>query len=426
MRGITAALLATFLALCVASCSGSRDGRAYVWTDVPDLALAVELFDALPEISGDGHSGTVEVHWKPDLAEALRSTKSPPALVVGRHLGMVSIRNRFSTLDHILGDDKIKESAFYPELLEAGKTGGRHILLPISFNLPVIVFARGSSSVGDGFTLSLDEMSGPAAAFNKMEGGAFTRMGFSPRWDGRFLVSALEAGGARFMGDEDLTWSDPGFASTLGEIVDWVSRTNRSAVLEDDFQFKYLFAPPYRTVLEGLVLYTCMDSSEYLLAPAKRRDELDFRWFARNGKLPVADGIVAAGIVRGAPGRKTAEAFLRWLLGSGAQRTILERSRRVHALDFSFGIAGGFSSLRSVNEETFPEYFPALSGHAPPAALSIPDAFASTPEDWPALQTVVLEPWAQEATAGKKADIPAKIRELSVRMTDYHRRGNLQ
>jgi hypothetical protein len=430
MRRIAAALLAAFLASSLVSCSGSSGGSAVIWTDVPELALAVELFDAAPASPASGQvserSSTVELHWKPDLAVALRSAKIPPALVIGRYLGNSSTGDRLATLDYLLRGGRIKKGAFYPDLLEMGKIRGRRVLLPISFNLPAIVFARGTPSVGDGFTLSLADMYGSSAAFNRKERGAYTRMGFSPRWDGRFLISALEAGGAVFPEGKEPEWNGPGLESAVGEIIDWVSRANGSAALEDDFQFRYLFAPPYRYLKEGRALYAGMDSSDFFLSPEKRRADLDFRWFSRKGNVLFSDGIVCAGLVNGAPGRKTAEAFLRWLLGSEAQRAILERSRRVRALDYSFGIVGGFSSLRSVNEEILPNFFPALVGHVPPAALLAAPAAAGPPANWPALEAAVVAPWAQEATAGRLDGLSEKIRALSERIMDFRKRGSRQ
>ncbi len=414
MRRIAAALLAASLASLFSSCADPSGGRAVVWTDVPELAIAVELFDALPA------GGGLEVDWKPDLPEALRSAKGPPALAIGRYLGSAGSRSLFASLDYLLRAGGVNGKSFYPELLAAGVLGGKRILLPVSFNLPLIAFARDSPAIGDGFTLSLAEMSAPAAAYNRMELGAYTRMGFSPRWDGSFLIAALESGGASFAEGKDQSWSARGLEPALGEITAWVSRANGSASLEDDFQFKYLFAPPYRFAREGRALFASLDSSAFFLAPEESRAALDFRWFARDGRVRISDGAVFAGILRGAKGRAKAESFLRWLLGPEAQRAVLERSRRSRATDFSFGVAGGFSSLRSVNEEIFPSFFPALVGHAPPAAAIV--APPALPQDWPALVSAVLAPWAIEATSNPDpAAVAARLAELPGRVVDYRR-----
>jgi len=38
--------IAVFAAAAFSACSGKAEGNATIWTDVPELAIAVELFDA--------------------------------------------------------------------------------------------------------------------------------------------------------------------------------------------------------------------------------------------------------------------------------------------------------------------------------------------------------------------------------------------
>jgi ABC-type glycerol-3-phosphate transport system substrate-binding protein len=162
-----------------------------------------------------------------------------------------------------------------------------------------------------------------------------------------------------------------------------------------------------------------MDSSALFLVPDDKREELDFRWFSSDGRTPVSDGAVYAGLVRGAAGRAAAEAFLRWFLTPEAQRAVLERSRQTKAMENAFGIAGGFSSLRSVNEGILPGFYPVLLGHAPPAGtLRGP---APLPDDWPALRDTVIAPWALEASA--LAPNPASGARLAERLAEYRSRS---
>jgi hypothetical protein len=435
MRGTAAPFLAVvgivagLAAASLVSCSGDREGSASIWTDVPELAIAVELFDAREP------SPAVRLAFKRDLAGALLASKGkdgasgPPALVIGRRLRSSALHGIFSSSDYLLkrGSDL---GAFYPELLEGGVVEGKRMLLPLSFNLPAISFLGDSPAPGDGFMLSLADIAAPSIAYAKRKGGAAPRMGFSPRWDPRFFVAALDSGGARFVEagsaasrGPDLSWDAPGLASALGELTAWTEKVNGSAAIEDDFLFKYLFSPPYRWLKDGRALYAYMDSSELFLESEEKPAGMDFRWYSSQGRIPVSEGAVYAGLVRGASGRAAAEAFLRWLLTPEAQRAILERSRISRATAFAFGVAGGFSSIRSVNEGIFPAFYPALVGHAPPAGrLSLP---ALLPDDWPALRDSVIAPWALAAAARSPgsqqgdpgADLAARIADYAERMT---------
>jgi hypothetical protein len=430
LRGLATLLVAGLAAASFDSCSAAGEIAA-VWTDVPELAIAAELFNSR------GGPAAVRVAWKRDLAEsvlALKATesKAAPALLVGRRLGGAELRDRLSSVDFLLKRESDRDS-FYPQLLAGGVIGGKRVLLPLSFNLPAIAFLRGSPAAGDGFTLSLEDIAAPSAAYRRPEGGSGARMGFSPRWDARFFLAALDSGGARFGGvyrevdspgrsRAELGWDPQGLTAALTELGLWSARVNGSAALEDDFRFKHLFSPPYRWLKEGKTLYAHMDSSELFLVSEEKRAELDFRWYSSDGRVPISEGAVYAGLVRRSSGSAAAQAFLRWLLTPEAQRAVLERSRESSASNYSFGVAGGFSSIRSVNEGVFPSFYPALVGHAPPAdKLAEP---ARLPLDWPSLKTAVLIPWALEASSrapGASRGNPGD--ELAARIADYRKRG---
>jgi hypothetical protein len=405
--------MATWLAT---SCSPSDTGPASIWTDVPELSLAVELFNS----SQDRH--LAEVRWMADMTEALRQAKPPPALAMGRFLKGQGVRDRFQSLDYLFGELVVNQASFYPGLLALGNVDGRQLLLPVSFNLPAIVFARDGSAVKNDFVLGLEDIAASAAAFNQKQKGAFTRMGFSPRWNGDFLTLAIDSAGAGFKEGRPLAWNEQGLGAAIAELRGWASRTNGSAALEDDFGFKYLYTPAYQYVSGGRALYAYLESDEFFLIPEEKRAGLDFRWYARGGAVPVSDGIVYAAILRGGSGKQAAEAFLKWFFKEDTQKAILESARSTRALESSFGIAGGFSAVRSVNEKVFPRYYPSIVGHLPPAAsLAAPNVL---PSDWAALKEAVVAPWLAEATG--RAEAPADPgQELADRIADYKQRtGN--
>jgi ABC-type glycerol-3-phosphate transport system substrate-binding protein len=401
LRAIGTSLVAAAAACSLASCSAGRSGAAVVWTDEPELAIAVELFNA----RGDQ---AVRLAYKDELSAALLSAegsgRSAPAMAVGRCLDGAELRDRLASVDPVLR--KLPErDGIYPELLAGGLVDGRRVLLPLSFNMPAIIFTKDAAIAGDGFTLSLEDLAAPAAAFRKAGEGA--RMGFSPRWDPRFFMAALDAGGARFRassrkagleGRPGLAWDAEGLGSALAELDAWTSRVNGSAALEDDFRFRHLFSTAPRWLKDGRALFAYMDSSDMFLAGEESRGDIDFRWFSSKGKIPFSDGALHAGLVKGAGGSRTAAAFLRWLLTPEAQRAVLERSRAAGVSRYSFGFLGGFSSIRSVNDGLLPGFYPALVGHAPPADRLIPPA--QKPSSWPKLRDSAIAPWALEASAG--------------------------
>jgi ABC-type glycerol-3-phosphate transport system substrate-binding protein len=415
-----AAALACAAALS-ASCSEPADGPAEVWTDAPALALAAELFN------GSQSRYAVEVRWVDDLALALRAAKRPPAVVAGRYLKGSIVRDAFRPLDFLFARHRVDRDSFYADILALGEADGKQLLMPLSFNLPAVAFEAGAAAPADEFTISLAEMASPSSDFGRGSAGAkggmaSARMGFSPRWDPDFLALAVGSLGAAFrQGKGGLSWSGDGLARALDEVRGWTDRVDGSAAAADDYQFKYLYAPAYQYVREGRALFAYMKSSDLFLIPDDKRSELDFRWFAADGRVPVSDDIVYVAASRDGAGREAGEAFAAWLFSEGSQAAILELSRRSRAMESNFGIAGGFSSMRSVNEKYFAKYYPALLGHMPPAAsLSVP---AALPEDWRALRKEVLEPWLLEAAASSR---PAEdsIADLPKRLAEYRKKGS--
>lgn len=420
MRSARAALAAflTLGAVLVQSCGSSPTEIAAIWTDEPGLALAVEIFN------GSQARHRVELRWEADLVRAIRAANHPPSIAVGRRLKGSSVRSRFRSLDYLFDRNVVNKESFYKDVLALGFSEGRQQLIPLSFNLPAIVFAKTDSPAGDDFTIALGDMAPPSLAFSATAPGTAgrkPRMGFSPRWDAAFLTLAVDTGGASFrQGKGELSWDGDGLDRAIEEIRAWISRVDGSAAAADDYQFKYLYAPAYQYLKEGRALFAYMRSSDFFLIPEDKRSSLDFRWFSSGGRVPIGDDVLYLAIAKDAPGRAAAEAFVAWLFGEGAQASILELSKRTRAMESHFGVAGGFSSVRAVNEKLFAEYYPSLLGHMPPAsALAGPPAL---PEDWEELKTDVVGPWLLAVTASSSPPVDAGA-ELSAHLSDYRKKG---
>lgn len=411
---LAAALVFAASALC--SCSPGGSDRAIIWTDVPQMAFGAELFNDSQK------RYLIEVHWKADLVSAIRESGTPPALAVGRFLKSRDLRGRFLSLDYLFGELAVNPSSFYNELLAMGEVNGRQLFLPVSFNLPAIIFPKDTPEIKNDFLLGLRDMADPAKDFNRMEGSSYIRMGFSPRWDGDFLTFLVDSSGADFCDGSPLSWNEKGLEEAVASVRAWIGSVNGSSRREDDFQFKYLYTPGYQYVSAGRSLFAYVDSSSFFLIPEEKRRTLDYRWFSRGGKVPISGQVVFAGLLRSARGRSAAEAFLKWFFTENAQREILLSERRSRALESSFGLAGGFSSLRPVDEKILPLFYPSLVGHLPPASAMF--SSPELPSDWEALEHAVVAPWLVEVTGRPQAAVPGELgRELSARLADYLRRS---
>jgi len=377
--------------IAVSSCGLVEPPVAELLTDVPQMALYAAAFNTQQE------RFRVNVSYDDQVAETLEKRADKPSLVIGRYLKSSRSRSSFQALDHLFSDLIVNPSSFYDGLLELGNYEGRQILLPVSFNLPLIVFDRAlEPTMPDGFVIDLADLETFGAGLNKSSKASVTNMGFGPRWSPDFLFSAISLLGAGFKEGAPLKWDHAALDSSIAYIRAWSERANESAAKEDEFQFKYLYLPAYRSVEEGRIGFAAMSSSEFFVISEERRASLAIRWLSRSSSIPVEEDIVYAGICRKGEGRQAAEAFIKWFYSEASQRTILEDAKRYRSIESSFGIAGGFSAIRSVNERLFPLYYPSLLGKLPPAGyLSPPNVL---PAQWPAMKEAIVLPFLLEQT----------------------------
>lgn len=405
--------LAAAAVLVLASCSPDRNS-AVLMTDSPEFAFYVDAFNA----SQDRYRLTLQ--FRGNVPKALaQETANPPTLAVGRFLTNDQARSRFVNLDYLFRELLVNPSGVYQGLLQRGEFDGRQLLLPVSFNMPLVAWKRGEPSPAkDNFVISLDEIRAAGAAKNQIAGSAFTRMGFSPRWDPDFLLLYARLSGAAFREGSPLAWSDEGLAAAILSLRAWSSEVNRSAADEEDFQFKYLYLPRNLSVQEGRIAFAYMDSSQFFLLSEERRAALEYRWIAKGTAIPVLEDAVYAGILRKGRGRAAAESFLKWFFREETQRYLLEKTRAMRTSETIFGLAGGFSSIRSVNEKVLPGFYPSLLGHLPPPEYI--EAPPTLPPDWIDLAGRVLKPFLLNAAGGAPQDFDLKV-ELRRRMDQWKR-----
>jgi hypothetical protein len=402
-----------FLAsLLFCGCLKKDDGIMIIWTDQADFASYAELFNASQS------RYRVVVEYKDNPSSALIHERERPDVVVGPWLKGEKTRSKLIPLDYLFTELRISSQPFYQPLLNLGNVNGRQYLLPVSFNLPALVFAADKKDlVKTDFSLSLDEVETLGKDFNIDKKGVYTRMGFSPRWDSDFLYITAQLFNVKFEEDKKLfSWNQKALSEAVDYLRTWTRTVNTSATAEDDFEFKYLYDPPNKLVSKGRNLFSLMTSDELFMLPSDKIRNIDFRWITKNDKTPVKDKIIYMGICRDARHLGAAEAFLAWFFQEKNQKAMLEWNRTMGTMDRDFGISGGFSALRPVNEKAFPLFYPSLLGHLPPRDnLAVPKIL---PNNWELYKEKIVIPYLVDATRaapGKEADVES----LDHRIADW-------
>jgi ABC-type glycerol-3-phosphate transport system substrate-binding protein len=398
-RGIIACLRSLgavlFAGAFFCSCSGNK--TAIVWTDRPEFAFYGEYFNAAQD------QYKVEVRYFDFPAGELKNAETYPDIAVGSWLKSASTRVFFKSLDSFFGDNKLAQNTFYPRLLAIGSIDRTQYLLPVSFNAPALVFAKDKGEqLSNPFIISFDEIKKLSKAYNIENNGTYTRMGFSPFWDDDFLFIVATLFDASFREAAPLAWDAAALEQAMNFINNWISEVNTNIQAEEDFTFKYFFDPPAKLAQSGRILFTHMNSDELFTLAEDQRNNLDFRWIAERNVIPLTEGSVYLGLIKKGKAPKAAAAFIRWFFQSETQRQILERSRASRMNETSFGIAGGFSALRPVTEQIFPQFYGSLLGHIPPGDFLSPANIL--PGNWMIIKERLILPYLRDQVRSRNRE----------------------
>ena len=409
------AFLIIGLAACSVSCS-SGNNTAIIWSDRPEFAFYADYFNA----SQNQYKIETKYFAYPSqkLAETFsRNENSYPDIVAGSWLKSASTRVFFKPLDYHFKDSAMQGNFFYSRLLTMGNIDGVQYLLPVSYNAPVVVFARDKGEqISNPFTIGFMEMKNLGKKYNIESNGIYTRMGFSPAWDDNFLYITATLYNASFREAEPLAWDSAALDKAMTFAYQWTAEANTGNQAVDDFTFKYFYDPPAKLAESGRILFTCMDSDVFFTLPEGQRNNLDFRWLAERNTIPLAESSVYIGLTKKGKSPKAADAFLRWFFRTETQRYILEKNRKNRMYETSFGIGGGFSAMRTVTEQVFPQFYPDLLGHMPPQEFLSPANIL--PGNWIILKERVVLPYLYDRVRQPDS---SGITQLERRLSDWQR-----
>ena len=398
--------MAVLLAACTLfffSCREESQERIVIWTSCAEFAQYTELFNST-------HPGSnAVIVYKENPAQELPPAKDelPPDIVIGSWLRTDKTHKQFKSLDYLFDRQTISSSMFYTQLLDAGKVRKNQYLLPVSFNLPAVIFADYNSDyIKENYTLTLDQIKAAGLSYNeKDKKDSFSRIGFLPSANDDFLYLTTKLYGVDFREEKgQITWSDLRLRNAVSYDRDWINNTNGSAQDEQDFAYKYLFMPDYRQVTSGRTLLAYTTSNKMFGYMKGQELNIDYRWIKGDGFIPIEDSFLMTGIYAKASNEQGATEFLSWFFDSETQKAILERKIAMELNNEMFGIADGFSALRDITEHILPIYYNQLLTNLPPAQLlRLPQKL---PARWDSYKSVVVEPYLNAAiTTDEKVSI---------------------
>ena len=410
MRVTVKSVIIVLLSLTLFSCKKSAENRIVIWSSSSEFVQYVEYFNKT-------HKNTKAVLvYKDNPANSLPPAKdeNTPDIIVGPWLRNNDTTKYFKSLQYMFDRKNLKEEAFYPQLLEAGKVHKKNYLLPLCFNLPVVIFSgENEKYVTNDYMLSLDEIKEIAGEFNKkIKGGRYTAMGFSPLNSNDFLYQVVKIYGADFHSENNskITYNEQNLLKAVDYLKDWITSKNTSAADEQDFAYRYLFMPDYRQVTSGKTLFSYTTTDRLFKILRDQDINIDFRWIVNNNSIQIEDSLMMMGIYRKTKKQSAATEFVSWLLDAANQKELLQRKINLDLNTEMFGISGGFSSIIEVTEHVLPLNYTQLLTNLPPAQLlTVPQKL---PARWESYKSIVLVPYIQSVITGQEGDEILEISEL--------------
>lgn len=382
-----------------------------LWTDCVDFVSYTELFNSSQD------KVKVIAIYKDDLTGSLPPAKNErrPDIIAGAFLRNGMQRKYFSRIDSLFGKNALSKEIFYSSILESGQYKEKQYLLPVSFNLPALVFQTDNYGYVRNAFLSFDDIKEISEKFNSKDGaGAYSAMTFGPHWNPDFLYLFLKTAGVNYVvHDDEFAYTEDAFRTAVNSISEWSEKINGGVRNELDFAFNFLYTPFYEQVQSGRSLFAYATSDQIFSLTEDQIKELDFHWICNNGKIQIEDDAIMMGIYSASKNKAAAKKFLLWFMNEDSQKKMLERKFAMKLRTQTFGIAGGFSSMQGVNQNVFPSYYRPLMSNVPRSDyLEMPQIF---PENWNAIKRSVVIPFIEECT--QKSDAPSS--PLSERYAEF-------
>lgn len=387
MRRIFPCLLLIVLSTLMAGCSlFKEDQRVVLWTDRPELAAYAQVFNSAQD------EFTVEVVYKSSPASALGGKKTGRwDVAIGPFLNTVSLNDTFMPLDPLFSDGTVSKSSFYQNALEKGRVNGHQLLLPVSFNIPTFIFQSGKiKSEFDSVALNPESFSAICLDFNQTK-SRHAKSAFSPLWNPQslFFFSILSPGlCSQFEPGAEVRQQD--VERGISQVRQMIKTLDGGADSESWFREKYLYKNYLELLESGHIFFWYGDVGSFYAMSEERRRNVDFRYHLNEeGKIPVCEDMLWLGIPKKGGNTKGAVTFIQWLMKNDVQQELILKAREMDIR--SFGLAGGFAAIKTVNEEVLPQLYPFITSFLPQeAVLAFP---SSCPADWYALKENVIIPY---------------------------------
>lgn len=384
--------LFSIILLCFILCSCDKNLHSNViqiWTDCESFAFYAEMFNK------EHKNIKAVVTYTKDTAHSINKidTQHMPDIIILSYLKNTQLKHNF----HSININKVDKASFYPALLDYGKVNNTQYLLPVSFNLPVIIYQESNAPSAFLQNIDIKDLLATSAKFNQKDtNGAYQKIGFVASCNEKFLWTLMCESNVDFsQSNTTFSWNDTALNKCINYIKHWTLDTNTSTAMEEDFSFKYLYMPPIKQVVSGHNLFSFV-TSDYLFSLNKTQVEnVDFSYLSCDNNIAVLDNLLTLGIYKKAKHIGASYKFIKWFFDKDTQTRLFQSYQEQNLTTASFGIAEGFSSIREVNEECLCQHYEKLVAKTDfDNMLQLPNIMSN---DWLRLKENVIIPYLKDA-----------------------------
>lgn len=361
-----------------------------LYSNIPELALYAEIYNA----SQTSYRIIPEFHGNPQ--ELLMASGSPADMVAGNLKMPPQPLDRLASLDFIFDRSGESRKDYYEGILNQGQHQGVQVLLPLSFNLPLIIGQKDSFPEDwPGVLVEAGDLIAHSSTQNRPQKSPPV-LGYSLRWSNLQVESLLfSSGWTPALTPEGALVIPPDVPEAFFKTLTSMRDMNGGS-FEDRFTAKYLPGQGLKLLSDRRVIFYPSTLRDHLSLPTGQLDALDFRFPALAGKVWATDDPVMLAFPRGSRQPEAAGDFAAWLMRKKTQIMLLETSADLQLK--SFGIAGGLSSLYEITEEHITRTTLELTKPVPGRKdLIFPPALS---QDWSEFTGQVLHPWISKKISG--------------------------
>lgn len=403
------------------SCKKKEVPPLVIWTSSADIVPYIEHFNLTNQENAVVTYKVAPSKALPPLSQD--KIDATPDIVISPWLRNEKTHSFFIPLNSAFSKHSIRQDAFYPSLLDSGKIAKRQYLLPISFNLPIIVFSKkllplieenNNPALEKNKCIGLNDIKKIAASYNlppapSLSSSSTTsslyapsRIGFALQSNDNFLYLVSKLMNSTFCegvakgspSPLSFSFDNKALTSSITYLFDWINSINAGVTYERDFVYKYLSEPDSKRVTGGRTLFTYTTSDKFFNL-SKEEADLDFRYIEYNGSMNVEDSFLMLGVTRWAKNKKRAMKFIEYFFNLETQHALLEKAYSMALDNRTFGIAGGFSSIKETNLQVFPLYYKDRFPYLP---SSYPfKVYEQKPFDWEEIKQRIIIPYIKDS-----------------------------